>query len=74
MSRITLIWVMGHGEVWLHGAWDEETIDDNPSLFDEAYAKAVDAHGARWVRLQKVKVPNVLELFETPEVEAKEDA
>jgi len=56
---------------WVAGAWDEYTLDENPSGFEDDVKKAQGEHGADNVRILDVKIPEdaLAYAFEIPQVE-----
>lgn len=46
------------GSIWSTEAWDEYTIDDNPTGFRDAVEKAKKQNGADNVRIMVVDVPD----------------
>lgn len=64
------IWVRGDDHIWLEAAWDDDSTAENP----EGWKKTVDRCRALSptyeVRVQKVSVPGVFDLFEVPAAEA----
>lgn len=48
----------GEGAPWIMNAWDEWTIDSNPSGFDEACTKAEGISGRAQIRIGIVEVPD----------------
>jgi hypothetical protein len=69
---VWLIWVRSSNFVWLSDAWDDDTRSENPDGFAAAVAKAareaLENEGE--MRVQKVHVPQVLDLFGTQTVDA----
>jgi hypothetical protein len=81
MLTTWMIWVRergrdgeGDGQVWLEAAWENDMTYENPSGWEAEIDRVRKlCEGPYEMRIQKVHVPGVLELFATPEVEAETD-
>lgn len=73
MLTVHMIWIQGgDGFIWLHDAWEDDTMAENGPGWREALDKAdkdAKSNGGTY-RVQIVKVPKVHELFKVPTVEA----
>lgn len=53
---IYMIWAQEAGVKWLVEAWDDDTIAENDSGYQDAIDKAYDTYGAANVRIVKARV------------------
>lgn len=71
---VWMVWVQGDDATWLEAAWDDEATAGNPDGWqrelDGARKLAYDANYV--MRIQRVEVPGVYNLFEIPTAKAKE--
>lgn len=72
MITVWLIWVEGDGATWLEAAWDDDSTAEN----DSGWQAEVDrvrklAYENKYeMRIQRVTVPGVFQMFEIPGVTA----
>ena len=70
---VWMLWIQASdGATWLEAAWNDETTAENYSGWLEAVETARDTADANHgeMRIQRVLVPGVPDLFEIPQVAA----
>lgn len=69
---VWMIWLQADDHTWLEAAWDNEATAENPTGWDAEVERVrkLAAEGLYDMRIQKVLVPKVYELFESAEVVA----
>jgi hypothetical protein len=71
---VWMIWIQGDDATWLQAAWDDELIGENNAGWQEEVEKArkLAFDNNYEMRIQKVNIPGVFELFAIPSVTASE--
>lgn len=73
LIRLHTVWMYWTGEdaLELHGAVDDNTHADNPSVLDGLITEAGEKVGAEHVRVIQVEVDwkEICDVFETPKIE-----
>lgn len=71
--NVWLIWVRGDDTTWLEAAWDDDATAENRSGWDAEVdrVRKLAFDNKYTMRIQRVIVPGVYQLFDIPEVTAQ---